>query len=127
MQVERERDPAVGLVLVGFGPPRRLAAVARRLGWSGLVRGDQDRELYRRLGVGRAPWWRVYSPGTLATYARAVLSGHRLHRPVEDPRQLGADVVVVDGTARVLWRPRSPDDRPPAGEVLERARHALPR
>ncbi len=126
MQVEREHDdPAVGLVLVGFGPPRRLAGIARHLGWSGLVLGDEERALYRRLGVGRAPWWRVYSPGTVATYVRALLSGHRVSWPVEDPRQLGADAVVVDGVVRVLWRPRSPDDRPNAPEVLERARRTL--
>jgi hypothetical protein len=31
----------------------------------------------------------------------------------------------VDGVVRVLWRPRSPDDRPPAAEVLAAARARL--
>jgi len=82
-------DPRIGLILVGFSPPQRLAALARHLGWPGRVLADQQRALYRRLGVGRAPLWRVYSPATLATYAAAAARGYRLARPVEDTRQLG--------------------------------------
>lgn len=117
-------DPRVGLVAVGFSPAGRLAAITRHLGWPGRTLSDPNRVLYARLGVGRAPWWRVYSPGTLATYARAIASGTRLRPAVEDTRQLGADAVLVDGMIRVLWRPRSPDDRPPATEVLAEARAA---
>lgn len=116
-------DAGVGAVAVGFSPPDRLAAIARHLGWTGLVLSDEARQLYARLGVGRAPLWRVYSPGTLLTYGRAVARGQRLARPVEDTRQLGADAIVVDGVVTVRWRPRSPDDRPPAGEVVRRAAH----
>jgi len=110
------------LILVGFSPARPLAAIARHLGWPGLVLSDPDRTLYRRLGIGRAPLWRVYSPRTLATYAAAVARGRRLARPAEDTRQLGGDAVVVDGQVRTLWRPRTPDDRPRAPEVIAAAR-----
>jgi hypothetical protein len=92
--------------------------VARHLGWPGRILTDQDRVLYRRLGVGRAPLWRIYSPATLATYAAVLACGHRLARPVEDTRQLGADAIMIDGVVRRLWRPRSPDDRPAAAEVI---------
>lgn len=118
---ETSRDPSVGLVLVGFSPPDRLAALARHLDWPGLVLADPSRRLYGALGLGRAPLWRVYSPRTLLTYARAVVQRQRLRPPVEDTRQLGADAVVVDGTVVRLWRPRSPDDRPGAREVLAAA------
>ena len=37
---------------------------------------------FGRLGVGRAPLWRVYSPVTLGGYAAAAARGHRLARPV---------------------------------------------
>ena len=100
-------SPRPGLILVGFSPPAPLAAIARHLGWPGLVLSDPDRLLYRRLGVGRAPLWRVYSPGTLATYAAALFRGHRLARPAEDTRQLGADAVMVHGVVRRLWQPRT--------------------
>jgi hypothetical protein len=113
--------PPPGLILIGFSPPAPLAAIARHLGWPGLVLSDIGRLLYRRLGIGRAPLRRVYSPGTLATYATALARGHRLARPAEDTRQLGADAIMVDGVARRLWRPRSPDDRPPAAEVIATA------
>jgi hypothetical protein len=120
------RDPRIGLVLVGFSPADRLAAIARGLGWTGAALSDPDRSLYRQLGIGRAPWWRVYTPATLAIYARAWRRGRRLDRPSgEDTRQLGGDAVIVDGVVRVLWRPRSPDDRPRAADVLAAARRAL--
>ncbi len=132
VQAEHDRRPDtgdVGLVLVGFSPDHdRLAVIARAMWWRGAVLTDPQRELYSRLGIGRAPLWRVYRPATLATYARAAL-GRTRHQPVrrlprrpdEDTRQLGADAVLVDGVVRVLWRPRSPDDRPPAGEVVAAA------
>jgi hypothetical protein len=111
-------DARLGLILVGFSPARPLAAIARHLGWPGLILSDPGRVLYRRLGIGRAPLWQVYSPGTLATYAAALARGHRLARPAEDTRQLGADAIAVHGAVRRLWRPRTPDDRPPAAEVI---------
>jgi hypothetical protein len=113
--------PRIGLILVGFSPPRPLAAIAGHLGWPGLVLADTGRVLYRRLGIGRAPLWRVYSPGTLATYAAAVARGRRLTRPVEDTRQLGADAIMAHGIVRQLWRPRTPNDRPPASDVIAAA------
>ena len=114
-------DPRTGLILVGFSPPQPLAAIARDLGWPGPILTDQERVLYRRLRVGRAPLWRVYSPGTLAAHAAESLRGHRPARPVEDTRQLGADAIMINGVVRRLWRPRSPDDRPPAAEVIAAA------
>jgi hypothetical protein len=119
---QAHNDPRTGLILVGFSPPERLAAVARHLGWPGRILTDQDRVLYRRLGVGRAPLWRIYSPATLVTYAAALARGHRLARPVEDTRQLGADAIMIDGVVRRLWRPRSPHDRPAAAEVIAATR-----
>jgi hypothetical protein len=115
-------DARIGLIAVGFSPPGPLAAIARHLGWPGLVLTDPGRALYQRLGIGRAPLWRVYSPGTLATYAAALARGHRLTPPVEDTRQLGADAIMIDGVVRRLWRPRTPDDRPTASEVITAAR-----
>jgi len=133
VQREHDRCPdaaAVTLVLVGFSPVDRLTPIARSIGWRGEVLGDPERRLYTRLGIGRAPWWRVYTPATLATYARAALrpSGRRARaprRPQEDTRQLGADAVLVDGCVRRLWRPRSPDDRPAAPDVVAAAVSSL--
>ncbi|MGH9088090.1 MAG: AhpC/TSA family protein [Acidimicrobiales bacterium] len=117
----------IGLAAVGFSPADRLAAIAGQIGWRGLVLSDPDRRLYRRLGVGRAALWQVYSPGTLRLYARAIAAGHHLSRADEDTRQLGADAIVVDGTVTTLWRPQSPDDRPTATAVLAAAHEVLAR
>jgi hypothetical protein len=121
----RHDDPRVGLILVGFSPADRLAALARHLQWPGIVLSDRQRSLYRRLGIGRAPWWRVYSPGTLAVYAHARRAGRRIVRPVEDSRQLGGDAVMVDAVVTTVWRPRSPDDRPSPTDVLDAATDAV--
>jgi hypothetical protein len=115
-------DARIGLMAVGFSPPGPLAAIARHLGWTGLVLTDPGRALYQRLDVDRAPLRRVYSPGTLAAYAGALARGHRIARPVEDTRQLGADAIMARGAVRRLWRPRTPDDRPTASEVITAAR-----
>ena len=121
---QSSHDPRVTLVFVGFSPPERLRGLARHLRWPGPVLSDQPRSLYAALGVGRAPLWRLYNPGTLRMYGRALLRGKLPQRPVEDTRQLGADAVAVDGTVVRLWRPRSPDDRPAASAVVAEASRA---
>lgn len=120
---EQHDDPRVGLVFVGFSPPERLAALARHLRWPGRVLADEPRSLYELLQVKRAPLWRVYSPGTLLTYARALRPKRAgvLRGSSEDTRQLGADAVVVDGVVTRIWRPRSPNDRVDPAEVLAAA------
>jgi hypothetical protein len=117
-------DPSIGLVAVGFSPADRLAAIARRLGWAGRVLSDTERRLYLRLDIGQAPWRRLYTPGTLRMYAGALRRGRKINRPEEDIHQLGGDAVMVAGRVTVLWRPRSPDDRPAAKDVLTAARQA---
>lgn len=110
--MQRHADAAgVEVLAAGFSPPAALRALAEHLGWRGVFLVDERRVLYQRLGLGRAPLWRVYSPGTLARYAVAVARGHRLQRPVEDIRQLGGDAVLLDGAAVRRFRPRTPDDR----------------
>jgi hypothetical protein len=109
--VQEQLAGAVPLVVVGFSPPDALAPLAEHLGLAGPMLSDPERRLYRRLGLGRAPVWQVYSPGTLARYALFALRGRRLRKPVEDTRQMGGDALVVDGRAERLWAPATPDDR----------------
>lgn len=111
----------VEAVAVGFSPPDALAPLAEHLGWRGRFLADTERRLYRDLGLGRAPWWRVYSPGTIAIYVRAARRGRRGTAAVEDTRQLGGDALVREGRAVARWNPRSPDDRVPADELAAAA------
>lgn len=109
-------------VAVGFSPPAALAGLAGHLGWTGPFCSDEDRALYHRLGLGRAPVSRLFTSGTRAVYAAALKRGTPVERPVEDIRQLGGDALVVGGVARVVFRPSSPDDRPEVDELLEACR-----
>jgi hypothetical protein len=111
----RVRDLAagrpIGLIGCGFSPPAALAALADHLSWPGPFLADEQRRLYRLLGMRRARLWRVYSPGTLARYAVAAARGHHLPRPVEDIRQMGGDALLRAGIVVRRWLPRTPDDR----------------
>lgn len=112
MQVRQQAaGRPIGLIACGFSPPGALAALADHVGWPGLFLSDEDRQLYRLLGLGRAKLWQVYSIGTLARYAAASARGHPLPRPVEDTRQMGGDALLQDGVVIRRWLPRTPDDR----------------
>lgn len=121
MQAVSRHLPAMNPVraaVVTFSPVEGLARYRRHLGIDrGLgalpVLSDIDRVVYRRLDLERAPLHRVYNPRTLLMYARGLLSGRRIRLPVDDTRQLGADV-VLDRTGLVVsvTRSSSPDDRP---------------
>lgn len=100
-----EQAPAVPVVAVGFDPAPVLAATPT----ASPLLTDPARALHRRLGLRRAPSWRVWSPRTLLFYARHG-SAHSPAAPT-DVRQMGGDAVVVDGTVVACWRPRTPVDR----------------
>lgn len=120
--MQQQLDGAVPLVVVGFSPPDALAPLAGHLGLTGQVLSDPGRRLYGRLGLGRAPVWQVYSPGTLLRYALLALRGATLHKPVEDTRQMGGDALVVAGRVVRLWRPSTPEDRASPALVAAAAR-----
>ncbi|NMO92259.1 AhpC/TSA family protein [Actinomycetospora sp. TBRC 11914] len=120
-----EAGDAVPVVAVGFDPADALGALADHLGWASPFLADDGRRLYARLGMRRAPWWRVWSPRTLAFYARAVRGEPAPHpggpAPL-DVMQMGGDAVVVDGVAVRTWLPRTPVDRVAPAVVVGVAR-----
>lgn len=89
---------------------------------------DRERDAYRRWGLGRAPWWRVWlDPEVWKQYARLLTSGQRIRGAGEDTLQLGGDFVVAPDGTIASSRPQRRDDRPPVGELLavvERRRDA---
>lgn len=100
--------------------PRRLAAYRTHLQLDFPVLADVDRSLYNLLGAGRGSTRQVWSPGTLAMYARLLRRGRRLRPATEDTRQLGADAVIdCDGRLTKLWLPASPDARPTMSDIVE--------
>ncbi|MDQ3107417.1 MAG: hypothetical protein M3Q68_06380 [Actinomycetota bacterium] len=126
MQVQERKNEftAAGfeLLAIGFSPADALAPLAEHLSWEAPFCSDEGRLVYGRLDIGRAGTLQVFNAGTRAIYRDAVASGERVQRPVEDIRQLGGDVLIVDGVARLLARPASPDDRPSVDELLAGAR-----
>ncbi|MBW3619500.1 MAG: redoxin domain-containing protein [Actinobacteria bacterium] len=80
---------------------------------------DREREAYRRWGLGRAAWWRVWlDPKVWQQYARLLTSGQRIRGSGEDTLQLGGDFVVAPDGTIAYSRPQRRDDRPPVGELL---------
>lgn len=111
---------ALPVVITFSDDPRRLAAYRRHLDIDFPVLADVDRVLYDLLGAGRGSIRQVWSPGTLAMYARLLRRGRRLNTPTEDTRQLGADAVIDrDGRLHRLWLPHSPDTRPSIEAIIE--------
>jgi hypothetical protein len=111
----------IGLIACGFSPPDAMAALADHLRWPGPFLADEQRQLYKLLGMRRARLWQVFSPGTLAAYGIAIARGHRLSRPVEDIRQMGGDALLRDGIVVHRWLPRTPDDRVRPAHLLHAA------
>jgi hypothetical protein len=109
----------IDLVVVTFSDEgERIAAYRRHLALDTPVVADPERRLYQAIGAGRGGLRQVWSPGTIAAYARLIRRGRRLRRPAEDTRQLGADVVVDrTGTVRRVWLPSGPDRRPSPDEI----------
>ena len=113
-------------VAVGFSPADALAGLADHLEWPWPFLADTERTVYARLGLRRASLRDAYSTGTMQRYREAAAAGEPVHAPVEDARQLGGDAVVRAGRVLRLFRPATPDDRPPVdvlvGAVAQAAR-----
>lgn len=117
----------IGMITIGFSPPQPLHDLTQYLHLTGPVLSDEQRTVYRLLGLRRAPLWRVYSPGTLAFYSQARRQGQQLRRRVEDTRQLGGDAIIDNGVITRRWAPRSPDDRVKPALLVAAARTAARR
>jgi hypothetical protein len=118
-----ELGDTLPVVVTFTADPARHAAYSPFLGIDFPVVADAERELYRVLGAGRASIRRVWSPGTIAMYARLMRRGRRLRVPTDDTRQLGADALIdASGRLRRLWLPDGPDARPAIGEIVTAVR-----
>jgi hypothetical protein len=107
-------------VVVTFADdPERLGPFAKHLGVDFPLVADVNRELYTLLGAGRGTFRQVWSRKTIAMYVRLMRDGRRLHKPIDDTRQLGADALIDrQGRLHRLWLPASPDARPTIDEIM---------
>ena len=91
--------------------------------WDVTVIGDEDRALYRALGVGRGtPRNLLLDPRSWREAASELRRGRLAmkHRK-DDGFQLGADVVLdAEGHVAFIHRPATAADRVPVAELLAR-------
>ncbi len=118
------------VVVVTFTRPRNLPGYRRRFAEPLPVLTDQDRALYRMLGLGRGSVARVWGWRSFRSYVGLLRSGGRLDRGPddrtnEDTLQLGGNA-VIDAEGRLSWlfRGSGPDDRPSVDELVEAVRRA---
>ena len=98
----------------------RLDAYRDHLGIDFPLLANSDRSLYDAVGAGRGTLRQIWSPGTIAMYARLLRRGRRLRPPHEDTRQLGADLLIDEtGRLRHIWLPQGPDLRPTISELTD--------
>lgn len=106
--------------LVSFAGAERAEAFRQELGLSMPCLLDNDRALYQAYGLARGSAWQIFHPRVFARYLTLIARHRPLRRPVDDPYQLGGDVVIgKDG--RILWiyRSRTPADRPSVDRLLQ--------
>ncbi|MCP4434760.1 MAG: redoxin domain-containing protein [Actinomycetia bacterium] len=80
---------------------------------------DPDENLYRALGLGHFPWWKMLAPTTMRNYLRAVRrsrQGRITNHPLQAP-----GVIALDPELRLtlVHRGATLGDYPPAGQVVQ--------
>lgn len=111
----------VKVVVISFAKPDGLFRYQNDHHWPFTVLADPDRIVYKAFDLPRLSWWRVFSPRTLALYARLMREGKRRQDyGREDIQQAGGDF-LVDRQGHILYahRSRDPADRPEAEKLLE--------
>lgn len=84
---------------------------------------DRDRDAYRRWGLARIPWWRLWlDPNVWRQYVTLLTSGMRIRGAGSDVLQLGGDFIVAPDGTIAYSRPQVRDDRPPVGRLAARMR-----
>lgn len=114
-------DHQIDVAVITFSTPDLLAEYRSTHQLRIPILQDPERQTYRAYGLGRGSMSRVWGLRTMRRYASIVgRSGlGRLHRPTEDPLQLGGDFLVgPDG--RLAWGfwSEGPDHRPGVEEIV---------
>lgn len=115
----------VGVLVVSFTPPARVAAYLAKYPQPFPVVSDPDLIAYRAFGLERATVGSLFRPGVIGRYLLQIFRGWLPKKPGkgEDVLQLGGDF-LLDGTGVLRYaRPSSePTDRPSTAEILSQLR-----
>ena len=111
----------VAIVIVSFAEPERLELYQKHHQWPFIMLADPKRTAYKAFALGRLPWLRIFSPGTLKVYFKLLREGKRLENyGKEDYYQTGGDF-LIDSGGNILFAHRSeePSDRPAVKMLLQ--------
>ena len=116
------------MIAVGFASPELLRELADDLSLPFPLLHDPDVSAYRAFGLGRGSIREVYGPGTVWTYIKLMLRGHRVRGITADRFQLGGDFVIDgQGTIRLAHPSRNPSDRASVSRLLDALREVAGR
>lgn len=79
---------------------------------------DEDRKVYKLLGLVKGSTWSIWQPKVLFYYMKRMLKGRELHSMNGDPHQLGGDFLVSPNGELLLEHPsQDPTDRPTVDQI----------
>ena len=100
-------------------PVAELSQLAAQEGWTGHVLADPERVAYRAFGLGRLPWYSVYSLAAGLMYLGFFLRGRKPRHAGQDVMQQGGDFIVDgDGVVRFAYAGMGSEDRPPVDDLI---------
>ena len=116
----------VRIVLIGQATPRHAAHYKRRYAPDLEILADEKRASYKTMRLPRATMTQLVGPKSLAKGVLRGASGVGIGRPVGDPAQLGATMLVLPG-GEIKWShvQRDASDNPSVDAVLEALTEAL--
>ena len=108
------------VLVIGFEAERRVGGYCRRYKIPFPCLVDEQRQVYREYGMGKASWLRTLTPRTLAPYIRLMFSGKVVQSAADqDVRQRGGDFVIGrDGRLTLAYVSDDPADRPSVDQIL---------
>lgn len=110
----------VGIVVISFAEPDRLAPYQEHHRWPFAMLADPQRIAYQAFALKRLSLLHVFSLSTLRLYMRLLREGKKIHSyGKDDYYQAGGDF-LIDHQGNVLFAHRSqnPADRPPVEKLL---------
>jgi peroxiredoxin len=112
---------AVSIAVISFADPAELSRYQNDHNWPFPIFSDPSRSSYESFGLGRLPWFRVFSAKTLWFYLRSLRARDRWHRYGTDDIYQGGGDFLIDRNGNVLfaYRNRNPADRPTAAKLLQ--------
>ena len=114
-------ERGVEIVVVSFAKPERLVYYQQVHQWPFTLLADPDRNAYKYLGLGRLPWYRVFSFSTIRMYLKLLREGRTIQSyGKDDYYQAGGDFLInYDGKVLFAHRSHDPADRPSGAKLLE--------